>query len=32
VTRWLNAVSALKRRSRDQSRTDIDDLARMESV
>jgi len=32
VTRWLNAVSALKRRSRDQSRTDIDDLARMESA
>jgi hypothetical protein len=32
VTRWLNAVSALRRRSRDQSRTDIDDLARMESV
>jgi len=32
VTRWLNAVSALKRRSRDHSRTDIDDLARMESA
>jgi hypothetical protein len=32
VTRWLGAVSALRRRSRDQSRTDIDDLARMESV
>jgi hypothetical protein len=32
VTRWLTAVSALRRKSRDQSRTDIDDLARMESV
>ena len=32
VTRWLNAVSVLRRKSRDHSRTDIDDLARMESV
>jgi len=29
VTKWLNAVTALRRRSRDN---DIDDLARMESV